>query len=457
MAGALCGLLLGALFLKTLPLAELHPVFLLALPLTLLLVLGFILKPKAVLALVIFTRCLLDPVLELTKGGNALGFGAVLNLFVVFMAVSLILKDPGILRSSFAKRWLVFLFICGMAVLYAPFPVKAFRVLFNLSSYFCMALLPSLIDPQSNDKRYWVKVLIASAFLPVLMADIDLLKGGKIDETAGLRVYGTFTHPNILAFYLLWVIAMIFYVNKSGLFRPTGFTKFVLGGFFLNVLALLIATKTRNAWIGAWLFFLIYGILKEKKYLIGSLSMVAAALVLPPILVRFGDLFQHHSNELNSFAWRLEVWRMSLPVTMERWAFGHGLASFRDLSGAFLRRNPLVTSYNGVEAHNIYLQLWFECGLFGLLAYLSIYWNLVRAFFARFKYSAAGLSREYAVVLSYTIVYLISGFADNLLSYLAINWYCWFFWGVLLKTMRFQRLAWVAPRARESGVAATVV
>jgi O-antigen ligase len=191
----------------------------------------------------------------------------------------------------------------------------------------------------------------------------------------------------------------------------------------------------------------VYGVLKQKKYLIACVAMLALALALPPVAERFGDLFAYSPRQLNSFAWRVQVWKYSWGPILESWALGHGLASFRDLSGAFLSYDQQITAREGVDPHNVYLQLWFETGLAGLAAYLGVYWQLVRAFYNRIRWSVAGLSEEYAVTLAFLVVYLVNGIADNMLSYLAVNWYCWFFWGVLSKSMRFQRLAWVGPRA----------
>ncbi len=431
------GALGGFLLIKLLPLAELHPAFLLVLPLVCLFVAGLVIEPASVLVLVLFSRALLDPVFTATKTGNSgLGFGAVLNLSVILMTLILVLKNPvPLFKSAFFKCWLFFLLICLATVAYSSFPWMSIKLFFSLASYFCMAILPWLVHPERNDKKNWIKLLLLSSVLPVVFANVDMVRGGHFYPDAGNRILGTFMHPNILAFYLVWVIALVLYVWKSGLFNLNQFQRTILWAYLANLFLLLLATKTRSAWIGAWLLFFIYGVLKEKKYIVFCVALLIAGLFSAHVVTRFSDLFAPGSHNLNSLMWRMNVLKNSWALTLDRWAFGHGLATFHELSNSFVR---IVSGK--VDAHNIYLQLMFETGVAGLAAYLLIYWQMLRAFYQRYKYSAGHLSREHAVVLAYTLVYLINGFGDNLLAYLTLNWYCWFFWGVILKAMQYQRI-----------------
>ncbi len=429
--------LLSILFIKLIPLAEFNPIFILATPLLCVLFIGVMLKPKWVLVGLIFTRTLMDPMLNASKAGSSLGFGAVVNILVILIPIFLVLKDRSvpILRSAFLKKWIFFLIVCLITVVSSPHPLMGIKVFFNLLSYLCMALLPSLIDPQKNDKKFWIKILILSSILPVVFANLDLARGGVPMADSANRIQGTFTHPNILGFYLVWVMMLVLYIFKSGLLRLSYFKKFLLLLYGLNLTVLLVATKTRNAWICAWLLLFLYGLFKERRYIYYSLGILIFGFFLSGVASRVTDLFVHNTSRENSFAWRLDVWKDSLGSIMEKWMLGHGLGSFRELS-----RNFLIENKKGAEAHSVYIQLLFETGIVGLFAYLSIYWNLFREFYWRFKKSVLGLRAEFAIVIIYLIVYLVSGLGDNMLYYLTLNWYCWFFIGVVLKSVRFQRL-----------------
>jgi O-antigen ligase len=160
-----------------------------------------------------------------------------------------------------------------------------------------------------------------------------------------------------------------------------------------------------------------------------------AGVSVSSVASRVTDIFSQNSTQVNSFTWRTQVWRDSMPWIMRKPFFGHGLGSFHTLSPNFL-----VFNKRGAEAHNVYIQLLFEAGLAGFVTYVAIFWNLVREFYWRLKRSSKELSAEYAIALSYIFIYFLSATADNLLSYLTLNWYVWFFIGVLLKATKFQRL-----------------
>jgi O-antigen ligase len=303
-----------------------------------------------------------------------------------------------------------------------------------------MAILPSLIDPLKNDKKFWIKILVFSSVAPLMIANLDMVRGGVVFEDAGNRILGTFTHPNILGFYLVWLLVVVLYVFKSGLFRLTRTTVFLLVVYLANIFVLLVATKTRNAWICAWLLCFLYGVFKEKKYIAVAVGLLCAGFLFSSVSSRMTNIFEQHGKQENSFSWRVKVWKDSMDAIGERLPFGHGLGCFRALSGDFLTENR-----KGAEAHNVYVQLLFEMGLAGLVSYLAIYACLFREFYWRYKTSAGGLSREYAVMLAYLVIYLASGTGDNILYYLTLNWYGWFFLGVILKSARFQRLVYANP------------
>lgn len=436
LASLVLGAVLALALISSSPLTELHPIFLLALPLMCLAVLGMVVSPRTVVLGLIFSRVLLDPLLNTTKSEGGFGFGAVFNLAIVVLTAYLMLSQPrpAWTRGAFFKSWVVFIAVCVAAAAFSPFPAGGMRGIFNLLSYLCMAMIPSYLGPEKNDKKFWIGALFLSTLLPVMIANLDMARGGTPSVDAGNRILGTFTHPNILGFYLVWVMMLALFVIKSGLFRLNGLQRILMTGYFLNLIVLLAATRTRNAWICAWLFFFAYGVIKERRYLIYCGALLAAGLSVSTVATRMTDIFSQNSVEVNSLAWRFQVWGDSLPAILEKPFLGHGVGSFRELSSSFL-----VANKEGAEAHSVYIQLLFEAGAAGLIAYAAIFWNLIRDFFRRFRRSFGGLSAEYALALSYLFIYLLIGVADNLLGYLTLNWYVWFFIGVLLKATRFQR------------------
>jgi O-antigen ligase len=170
----------------------------------------------------------------------------------------------------------------------------------------------------------------------------------------------------------------------------------------------------------------------DKRFLLFSLFLPLLAFFLPSVKDRVMDLFwsdQFRTYEgENSFAWRLAVWRAAFPWILKS-PWGYGLTSFLPFSSQFFETKE------GVGAHNVYLELLFEAGLLGFLSYLSIYAGILRRLWKSMKYYLKKDSTKYAIVFAYVISYLIINVADNLLYYLAFNWYFWFFIGLILLGM----------------------
>ncbi|MFC1704258.1 O-antigen ligase family protein [Candidatus Omnitrophota bacterium] len=405
-----------------------------------------LLNSKIALVILLFSRALLDPVLNATKlslMGEEIGVGGAVNLFVIILAILLIARNPKrFSQIGLRKNWMVFLFVCFFAVTYSPVRGTALRVFLNLVSYMSMVIAPFYLINTKKDKKFWVGVLLLSSVLPVCFANIDLLKGGQYVPDVGMRISGTFSHPNILSFYLVLVIVVVFYVLKSGLLNLSTFKKNLLRIYIINVLVLLVSAKTRNAWASCWVVFFTYGFLRERKYLLFSVVLPVALSASSAVRDRILDLFSHTSvgigKDLNSFAWRLQLWKSSLPWIKNRFLLGNGLASFNPLSSSFFK----IYFYNieNVPSHNSYLELLFETGIVGLLAYLSIFLRILKDCFLKMKDSVANVSKEYAIAISYVISYMLVTFADNMLYYLALNWYVWFFFGIILRGLQLEEV-----------------
>jgi len=74
------------------------------------------------------------------------------------------------------------------------------------------------------------------------------------------------------------------------------------------------------------------------------------------------------------------------------------------------------------DAHNVYVQWFFDVGLLGLAAYIWIHGRLLymlRPLFA--------IDRLAAFITICTIIsYLLVSLSDNIMFYLVFNWYYWF-------------------------------
>jgi O-antigen ligase len=425
---------------KLTPIFSEKPLYLLALPVGVLFFAFMVIKPKLFLVMLVLSRPLLDNLLNLTKSdvgeGQGVGIGAILNLSIIVFAIfSSFHYVTFPRRNKVVLCWGIFLFLMFTAVCYSPFRLGALRLYFNYLSYFAMFIIPFLVIKTKKDFLFFLKILAWSFVLPVLCANVDLIHGGRQFEDAGKRIAGTFTHPNVLAFYLVLGITLYFYILKSKYWKLRPIVMWSMRILMINMLVLLIATKTRNAWIACLAGFFIYGFLKDRKFLIILFLLIPMTLLIPSVKERvltvISDKQVTDYQGLNSYEWRLRMWESSLPMIEKRPLQGYGLTSFRPMSEQFS-----TVGSNG--AHSVFIELLFETGIFGLLSFLALFISPLIIFFKNMLHAVnQNQSKLWAIIIGYVISYIIICSADNMLFYLVLNWYVWFFIGLMLVSVDY--------------------
>ena len=400
------------------------------------------------IAMIILIRPLCDRLFEATRfdvAGKDLSYGAALNFIVIAAMLVSLQRVQGRARILLERGWIPFLLIAFIAVLYSPVAVDGFRKFLTYVSFMAMFVLPLALVRTQATAAYFIKVVLLSSVLPVLYGLFQL--GSGMDWYEGSRIASTFTHPNIFAFYLLTTVALIFTLLASDHVALSGRQRRLLSLYLLPLLALLVMTKTRSAWAGCVLLFLAYGLVRDKRILVMSLALPLIALAVPAIRDRLAALGSGNDyvgwvQTVNPYAWRQILWQRAWPMIQDQPFFGYGLYSFPYYSPRFF---PLEST-RGVDAHNIYIQLLFENGFAGLLAYLWIFW---RKFLFLSRYW--GFDRRGLVLLAATIsVYLMVGYSDNLLEYVSYGWCFWFALGVICAHLSHYRpVVAVQPRIAE--------
>ncbi len=88
--------------------------------------------------------------------------------------------------------------------------------------------------------------------------------------------------------------------------------------------------------------------------------------------------------------------------------------------------NAFQTQDFDINAHNIYVQTFFELGVVGLFILLALFTNFYRMLFKIYN-------RDKLLIFTVTAVFtqiLLQSFMDNLLDYLIVEWYMWFLIGI---------------------------
>ncbi len=291
-------------------------------------------------------------------------------------------------------------------------------------------LAATLITTQESRTRLRT-VLLWSLSVPALLGIYQAVtKTGLQFGDVGNRIYGTFAHPNSMAFYL--VVTMTVALGWM-LMLPKG-KRAALVLLQLLLAVLLIMTYTRSAWIGMAIVLAIVGFMRFRKILfIGGVVAVLVLALYPfanRILINIAnvDLNQTQlvrritdTTDDSSFSFRTELWQQMAPESLERPILGHGLGTF-----TILRERQIITFFQGTEAHNDYLRFAVETGFVGLAAFLLLLAALFRRLVAAYKATRSTPEGTMALaVLGLFGAYLVMSFFDNLLQTTAAQWALW--------------------------------
>ena len=190
------------------------------------------------------------------------------------------------------------------------------------------------------------------------------------------RATGTIGHPNILAYYfeiLLPIAFALFLGTQSKWTRTLCFVALILG------LAGILSTLSRGAWLTLPLSFtLVFLVLYAKKLfhiktvlylaLAGIIGAIGLIFAYPTIEKRLTH------DDYQSAAMRMPLNEAAFSVIKQFPIVGIGMNNFVEVFTKYDstgKSRILRGSKNPV--HNLYLLVWAEVGLFGFLAFLSIF------------------------------------------------------------------------------------
>lgn len=422
-------------------------IYLLSIPLALVVFIIFILNKELFFLIVILSRASLDSFLDAIKFGS-FGVGAVLNALVILIALLTILQKPDNLDRTSKKimtAWVVFLTIAAFSLFYSPVFLASIKTFLLLVSYAAIFYLGLNSVKSHEDFGKWITIVVYSSVIPVVwgvISKIFVTSGLRYNIIEGYRLQSTFNHPNSFSFYIVLIVTLCFYLYKT---KPDYLNPKIvkmLPFYILTLLALLVLAKTRAAWAACGLFFLLYGLTFERKFLIFLFFASLLALFLPEVQERLLDLQKGNDwgntgyERLNSYAWRIKYWTDALTwMTVAHYIQGYGLHSFMHFSTSFGMGNAHHLQTLEINAHSVYVLLFFELGILGLLAFLYIIYSKLRALLALYKYEKL-LVFTVIVIL---VEYLFECYSDNMLDYLNFDWYLWFVLGLTISYVTIKK------------------
>jgi putative inorganic carbon (hco3(-)) transporter len=321
-----------------------------------------------------------------------IGFSIILLGLV--MSEKVYLKDYRILTPLFL--WLFIIFLTSM---YAVSRTDAFDGMGNM--FFCALTFIVLSGLDAARKRQVALTLIIGSFfismravlqyffffdniLPFLFShNITLTEKELVyisDIVSRQRVISTFVGPNLLASYLVMINIIIIPFCLTQKNRYLRFALFLL--LMVNCYALWLTRSLIGLLsfiFGVFLFIILFSTGKEpgRAWFKRLLIFLSAVLPVLFIILFIGRSFYTNGtdNLLSSLNGRLEFWGAALRMIADRPLQFTGLNGF----GYFYRFYTPYARLESMMAHNMFLQLWIETGVYGLLTFI---WFLLTALYS---------------------------------------------------------------------------
>jgi O-antigen ligase len=377
--------------------------------------------------------------------GSESGPGASVNLVVLTLAVVGAVFRPKSLLAAPVLGWFAFLAVAAASAFNAPDPAHSMRLLMTLATYGAVLILAHVIVRDRETAAAALAACVLSSVAPAFVALGELAANPSILATDE-RLLGTFTHPNILAFYLVTMIAVILFVLSSTLVSPPPVLRRVLMGWAGLLLFLLLATKTRSAWIALAMILAVQAACVDRRWL-WMLAFLPLLMLMPGVGDRFLDLFEGNTNDtyaqLNSLAWRKLLWADTMEWLSQNppgW-LGHGLDHYVGYVPIFFEKGAKP---DGIGTHNALLQLYFEAGILGLGSFIAVFAILFVTLARRFRTDPDGT----LIAMALCGGILACSYSDNMLDYLQFQWPFWFFIGTVCASVRFPARNALRPSLR---------
>jgi O-antigen ligase len=348
-------------------------------------------------------------------------------LFVVFIG-----SDWRFLKKmpSF-YAWMLFLFLGLLSIFNSFYPAESLKEILRFISIFSAFIFGALLLPKAKDMTLLIKVIIFSALAPAILAFFQLINKTGLPENDIYRVFGSMTHPNMLAFYLLLSITLsVFLVLNLKKTRLEVYLYSLLSLFYIFIL---FFTYTRGAYLALIMIFAVVGFAKFKKFLlVAFLAMLFVYAIFTPLQSRFNSIFQ--ADPYGSVAWRFSLWRDGLSYFQERPLTGYGVGTAEKVVAA--RRDFRLGS---PDPHNDYLRVALDGGYPFLFSYIILIFSLFASlFWAYWQENRPRLRNFFVFFLAFGLAVFMMSSGDNILNDTALQWQMWALTGSALACSRLK-------------------
>ncbi|MCF7917138.1 MAG: O-antigen ligase family protein [Candidatus Omnitrophica bacterium] len=366
---------------------------------------------------------------------------ALVEIFTSLVVLVFIVKKITQPDFSFIKKNKFIYFFLGLFVLFmglslfnsGPYLTKSLRVIFSKWLAYIL-VFTAAADTLGTRKqiRNALVVLSFSAALAVLSGLMQYFFGFEFlrgRELAGEAITSAFKNPNNFAAYLSLLIPIVIGLSllkfKNKIYK--------IGVMLLLALSIttLLFTFSRGGWLGflAGASLLMVLLRKYRVGLVAIGGFIAFLSFLPQLQERFLCTFSAFGD-----ANRFTIWQGAWGMIKENPILGKGLGTFMDYSLQY------TEGFGIYYAHNCYLQIWAETGIFSLLSFLIFSGLLLYLAIKSTKKDITSNLSILSIGISCGIFgFLVHSFFDTQLYSVQLQAFFWLMAGILFAVVNLTR------------------
>jgi putative inorganic carbon (hco3(-)) transporter len=288
-------------------------------------------------------------------------------------------REGGFLPETPLNRYLlsfcIFLYVMlwvGSFMVHLPWPIfpsdSRFAVWKNTVE---MPLLFLVVTAAIKDKKQML-VLLALMMITVLRANVGFYHTVSTRDfthfSNNLRYAGVLGYAGqnglaaFMAELLTFLLALVSGVRNVW-YKALVYVSVLFAGYCV------LLCFSRGAYVGILAGLIFLGIVKERKYLIVVVALLATWQTVVPNAVRERVLMTYDGREVESSAnERLELWQDALTIIPQHPILGTGFETYRYLG----------RSADYLDTHNYFVKVTVETGFVGLGFFIYLLWIMMR-------------------------------------------------------------------------------
>ena len=395
-------------------------------------------NPLVLLMLLVVVRMSLDystQYFSVTIEDLSLSFSQLLGVGIAVVGVLLLLFKRNELKDYPLKVPFLLVFVWGLATLtYSIEPRATLQELLRFFDLFVLGFLGYVAVKKTEDFKQLLTAFLVSALLPLFFGLYQFLfRIGLDDENVSvLRIFGTFSHPNVFSLYLfsLIIFAALYYL----IFARTSKSRIVTLLLLAVLTGMLILTFARVAWVALFFFAFLVALFRYRLLLFPLFLFPFILFVFsPPFQERVAESFRTDPD--SSILWRQTLWHDVATKSLQdgKLLLGSGMNTFPLVSQS-LRGTTLGSN----EPHNDFVKFFVEGGVVGAIVYGLYIISLLVILYRGYKKSRpqSALRLAYGFMLLFFLSLQLSSLTDNVFKNTPVQWLFFIALGSLLSLSR---------------------